>query len=128
MLLMGWTSALLFEILSSTTSGVDRAQERHMDALTATYADGCTTLHLWDRANSTVNVMTVLAPKLLIRLPKKLLFGGVKGCRPQVALGLVSMMLHQVTGINAAALGCTRMLRTDFFGKTRLVLHLPSSS
>ena len=47
---------------------------------------------------------------------------------PQVALGLVSMMLHQVTVMNAALLGHTRMLRTDRFGKTRLVLHVPSSS
>ena len=31
------------------------------------------------------------------RLPKKLLFGQVEGCRPQAALGLVSKMLQSVT-------------------------------
>ena len=39
---------------------------------------------------------------------------------PQVALGLVSTMLHQVTVMNAALVGYTRMLRTDCFGETRL--------
>ena len=47
---------------------------------------------------------------------------------PQDALGLVTMMLHQVTVMNAALLGHTRMLRTDCFGETRLVLHVPGSS
>ena len=47
---------------------------------------------------------------------------------PQDALGLVTMILHQVTVMNAALLGHTRMLRTDCFGETRLVLHVPSSS
>ena len=47
---------------------------------------------------------------------------------PQDALGLVTIMLHQVIVMNAALLGHTRMLRTDFFGKTRLVLHVPTSS
>ena len=46
---------------------------------------------------------------------------------PQDALGLVTMMLHQVIVMNAALLGHTRMLRTDCFGETRLVLHVPSS-
>ena len=47
---------------------------------------------------------------------------------PQDALGLVTMMLHQVIVVNAVLLGHARMLRTDCFGKTRLVLHVPSSS
>ena len=34
------------------------------------------------------------------------------------------MMLHQVIVMNAALLGDTRMLRTDCFGETRLVLHI----
>ena len=37
-------------------------------------------------------------------------------------------LLHQVIVMNAALLGHTRMLRTDCFGETRLVLHVPSSS
>ena len=65
------------------------------------------------------------------RLPKKLLFGQVKGYHtvlaPPDALGLVTMMLHQVIVMNPA-LGDTRMLRTDCFGETRLVMHVPSSS
>ena len=60
------------------------------------------------------------------RLPKKLLFGQVKGTRPSGRL--VTMMLHQVTVMNAPLLGHTRMLRTDCFDETRLVLHVPSSS
>ena len=48
---------------------------------------------------------------------------------PQDALGLVTMMLHQVIAMNAALLGHTRMLRTDCLTEqTRLVLHVPSSS
>ena len=47
---------------------------------------------------------------------------------PQVALGLVTMMLHQVVVMHAALLGNTRMLRTDYFGETRLILQVPSSS
>ena len=43
---------------------------------------------------------------------------------PQDALGLVSMMLHQVIVMNAALLG---HLTTDCFGETRLVLHVPIS-
>ena len=62
------------------------------------------------------------------RLPKKLLFGQVRVASPQVALGLHTMMLHQVTVMNAALLGHTKMLRIDCFGETRLVLHVPSSS
>ena len=46
----------------------------------------------------------------------------------QVALGLVSLMVHQVTIMNVALLRHTRMLKTDCFGETRLVLHAPSSS
>lgn len=46
---------------------------------------------------------------------------------PQVGLGLVLMMLHQVTVVIAASLGCTRMLRLDCLGETRLILHVPSS-
>ena len=47
---------------------------------------------------------------------------------PQDALGLVTMMWHQVIVMNAALLGHTRMLKTDNFGETRLALHVPSSS
>ena len=47
---------------------------------------------------------------------------------PQDALGLVTMMLHQVLVMNAPLLGYTRMLRTDCFGEARLALHVSSSS
>ena len=61
------------------------------------------------------------------RLPKKLfVWSSVPAL--QGALGLVIMMLHQVIVMNAALLGHTRVLRTDCFGETRLVLHVPSSS
>ena len=62
------------------------------------------------------------------RLPKKLLFGEVKGCAPRAAQGLVLMMLQCVIVYCLAQLNLTRMLRTDCFGGTRLALHVPSSS
>lgn len=46
----------------------------------------------------------------------------------RVAQGLVLMMLHQVTMMNVVPLGHTRILRTDFFDITSLVLHVPSST
>ena len=49
----------------------------------------------------------------------------LRGAAPQVALGLVSVMLHQVIVMNAASLGQIEMLKTDCFGKTRLVLRAP---
>ena len=63
------------------------------------------------------------------RLPKKLLFGKVKGFPPpQVAPGLVSMMLQCMTVNCVAYINLTRMLRTDCFGGARLASHVPSSS
>ena len=47
---------------------------------------------------------------------------------PPVALGTVSMMLHQMTAMNAASLDHTKMPGTDCFGETKLVLHVPSST
>ena len=51
------------------------------------------------------------------RLSKKVLFGQVKGCRPlgRPRLSFNDVTLHQVTVMNAASLGHTKMLRTDYF-------------
>ena len=65
------------------------------------------------------------------RLPKKLLFGEVKGLRPpgrprssfnDVAL-LRCMIVNTVELVDRI-----EMRKTDCFGKTRLVPHVPSSS
>ena len=60
------------------------------------------------------------------RLPRKLLVSQVKGSRPSGRFGLNYNVASTV--INAALLGHTGMLRTDCFGETRLVLHVPHSS
>ena len=61
------------------------------------------------------------------RVPKKLLFGQVNGSRPS---GRPRLSYNDVAVIvmNDAILGHTRVLRTDSFGETRIVLHVPSSS
>ena len=60
------------------------------------------------------------------RLPKKLLFGQVKGTRPS---GRPRLSYNDVASSDChECLGHTRMLRTDCFGETRLVLHVPGSS
>ena len=58
-------------------------------------------------------------------LPKKLLFGEVKGLR---ALALVSMMLHCMIAENVELVDRIELCRTDCCGKTRLVPHVPSPS
>ncbi len=58
------------------------------------------------------------------RLLQKLLFGEVKGLH---ALGLVSMMLHCMIVINRM-IDRMELCKTDCFGKTRLVPHVPSAS
>ena len=59
------------------------------------------------------------------RLPKKFCLVKLRVAAPQVALGLVTMMLHQVTVVNAALLGHTRMLRTDCLARQDLsCMHL----
>ncbi len=58
------------------------------------------------------------------RLPKKLLFGEVKGLVP---LG-PSMMMRRVTVKAVVIVGGIRTHRTGCSGETRLALHVPSSS
>ena len=60
-------------------------------------------------------------------LPKKLLFG-VRGFAHLVALGLVSMMLCCMIVKPVELVGRVETRKTDCFGRTGLVLHLPSSS
>ena len=59
------------------------------------------------------------------RMPEKLLFGTVKGLAHLAALGLVSMMLRCVI---VELVDPIDMRKTDSFGETRFVLHVPSSS
>ena len=59
------------------------------------------------------------------RLPKKILFGQVKGNVCKGALGVVSTMLCCMIVSHAALVDLTRMLRIDPSGKTRLALHAP---
>ena len=61
------------------------------------------------------------------RMPKKLLFGR-RGLAHLAALGLVSMMLRCVTVKTVKLVDPIEMYKTDSFGETRLVLHIPSSS
>ena len=62
------------------------------------------------------------------RLPKKLLFGQVKGFAHLVAPGPVSMMLLCMIVKLVEMVDRIEMRKTDCFGKTRLVPHIPSSS
>ena len=69
MLLVGWTFALLYQILCSTFPGVDKVQERPMDALvSATYAEPSNLLVSWDKAERTMNGSNTPAPRLQIQL------------------------------------------------------------
>ncbi len=49
-------------------------------------------------------------------------------CGDQVALGLVSMMLRCVIVKTVELVDLIEMRKTDCFGKTRLVPHIPSLS
>ena len=51
-----------------------------------------------------------------------------KGFVHLAALGLVSMILLCVTVKTVESIDPIEMPKTDCFGKTRLVLHVPSSS
>ena len=65
------------------------------------------------------------------RLPKKLLAGSLvklRGSAHLVAPGLVSMMLLCMIVKPIGLVDRIEMRKTDCFGKTRLVLHVPSSS
>ena len=52
----------------------------------------------------------------------------LRGFAHLVALGLVSMMLLCKIAKPMGLVDRTEMRKTDCFGKTRLVLHVPSSS
>ena len=62
------------------------------------------------------------------RLPKKLLFGQVKGRRPPGGprSSFNDVALRDVKTV--ASIDPLGMLRTDCSGETRLALHVPSSS
>ena len=63
------------------------------------------------------------------RLPKKLLFGQVKGLRPPGRpRSIVSMMLLCMVVKLIELVDRIKMHKTDCFGETRLVSHVPSSS
>ena len=79
----------------------------------------------YEQVAKVLNVPMCKFRKLLLSTPRVACFGFAA---PRSPLGSVSMVLHQVTVMYAAAIGGTRMLRTDCFGKTRLVLLVPSSS
>ena len=51
-----------------------------------------------------------------------------RGLAHLAALGLVSMMLRRVIVKTVKLVDRIEMRKTDGFGKTRLVLHVPSSS
>ncbi len=50
-----------------------------------------------------------------------------RGSAHLVALGLVSMMLFCMIAKPVGLVNRTKMRKTDYFGKTRLVPHVPSS-
>ena len=62
------------------------------------------------------------------RLPKKLLFGEVKGPCPPGRLGLVSIMSHCAIVKIVVSVGLIGMHKTGCSGETRLAPHIPSSS
>ena len=61
------------------------------------------------------------------RLPKKLLFGEVKGLRPPGLPRSFSLMLHYLIVKIVKLVAPTGMHKPDCSGETRLVLHVPSS-
>ncbi len=89
-------------------------------------------LHLSRQAQadliSHLTYLLYVALKHAAGLPKKLLFGEVKGLRPPGRPRSVSMMLHYVIVNTVVLVGLTGMHKTGCSGKTRLVLHIPSSS
>ena len=62
------------------------------------------------------------------RLPKKLCLVKSRGFAHLVALGLVSTMLRCMLVRPVELVDLIEMRKTDCCGKTRLVLHVPSSS
>ena len=61
-------------------------------------------------------------------LPKKLLFGEVKGLRPPGCPRSNLMRLRCMTVKTVELVDLIEMRKTDCFGETRLVPHIPSSS
>ena len=61
------------------------------------------------------------------RLPKKLLYGEVKGVRPPSRSRSSSVMLHYVIVNTVVLIGLMGMHKTGCSGETRLVLHVPGS-